>query len=56
MRASGWPAFTNAPSVTRISSTRPPSLVATSISVASMRPLPLARPASAWLACHCFQA
>ena len=54
MRASGWPALTKAPSSTRMACTRPGSLVATSTSVASMRPLPLMKPSpgplSRWLA------
>ncbi|MCY1365976.1 hypothetical protein D9M69_528520 [compost metagenome] len=44
MRASTCPSLTKSPSSTAISATRPGSLVATSSSVASMRPLPLAKP------------
>ncbi|MCY1375474.1 hypothetical protein D9M69_628900 [compost metagenome] len=44
MRASTWPWLTKSPSSTRISATRPGNWVATSSSVASLRPLPLARP------------
>src|SRR5690606_24760378 len=44
MRASGWPASTKSPSSTSMAVTRPPSWVATSTSVASMRPLPQAKP------------
>ncbi|MCY1292602.1 hypothetical protein D9M70_418360 [compost metagenome] len=43
--ATTWPTLTKSPSSTRISATRPGSLVATSTSVASMRPLPPAKPA-----------
>jgi hypothetical protein len=39
-----WPAVTKSPSSTRISLTRPAILAATSISVASIRPLLLAKP------------
>src|SRR5690606_6170746 len=44
MRASSWPASTNCPSSTSMLATRPPSLLATSTSVASRRPLPQAKP------------
>ena len=44
IRATTSPALTKSPSRTRISLIRPAYLAATSISVASMRPLPLARP------------
>ncbi len=44
MRASTSPASTNAPSSTVTSARRPANLVATSISVASMRPLPCTKP------------
>lgn len=40
-----WPAVTKSPSSTRISRIRPAAFVAMSISTASMRPLPLAKPA-----------
>lgn len=44
IRATISPALTKSPSSTLISATRPGSLAATSTSVASMRPLPLANP------------
>ena len=55
MRANGWPEVTKSPSCTRISATRPAYLLATSTSVASMRPLPLTRPSLAWARLHCCQ-
>ena len=48
MWATTWPAVTKSPSSTSSSMMRPASFVATSISVASMRPLLLAKPAGSF--------
>ena len=50
--ASTWPASTMSPSLTNTASTRPACLVATSTSVASMRPFPEANPAGSFSTCQ----
>src|SRR5690606_27048467 len=56
MRARTWPGSTKSPSSTSMLATRPASLVATSTSVASMRPLPLAKPSPRPFGRSCHQA